>query len=297
MSAVAPENGLVTARDNLAFYQSLGRQTIESESCWWYNAYGQRTFYFAFPPQRLITPQPAEIGRIFAQLPALSALRYLSPAGNGQSNSYRWIRRAPYSIDSLSANSRSKIRRGLRHCTIRPVSFEELAAQGQLAQHDTMLRQGKPARDYDAGQLAQPGHSYAAWGAWIDDDLAAFVITQQIDDWVYIQVNRSVNRYLRHYPNNALVYTVTSRLLETPGISTVSYGWESLTPLESLDNFKLSMGFEQEAARQVILLSPWLRWAWNPATRALGRLASRTLPTNRIVKQLLGLSRFISKRV
>ncbi|MFN7827841.1 MAG: hypothetical protein ACK5RR_07755 [Acidobacteriota bacterium] len=297
MSAVVSENGPVTAHDNLNFYQSIGRQTIESESCWWYNAYGQKTFYFAFPPQRLISPGRAEVARLFAQLPVFSALRFLSPAGSRQANSYRWVRRGPYRIDDLSANSRSKIRRGLRNCAICPVSFEELATHGQLAQHDTMLRQGKPARDYQAGKLDHPGHAYAAWGAWIDDDLAAFVITQRIDDWVHIQVNRSVNRHLRHYPNNALIYEVTSRLLGTPGITTVSYGWESLTPLESLDQFKLSMGFEQEAARQVILLSPRLRWAWNPFTRLLGRLVSLALPTNRLVKQFRGLSRFITTRV
>jgi hypothetical protein len=294
MSVVAYEPRSVTTIENLNFYQSIGRQVQESESCWWYNAYGQRLLYFSFPPHRLIEPVGEELQQVFTKLPAISAVRFMSPATNGNGNSYRWVCRGPYTLDSLSANNRSKVRRGLRHCRIGPLSFAELDEQGQTAQHDTLRRFGKRITSYDASQLKSEAHSYQAWGAWIGTELASFVITQQVDDWIHIQVNRSVNEYLRFYPNNALIFTITSSMLNHPGINAVSYGWESLHPIDSLDRFKLSLGFVQEPVEQRVVLSPLLRGLWNPASRLGLRLLESTIPSNRMVRKVTGFARFIS---
>lgn len=293
MSVVAYEPRSVTTHENISFYRSIGRKVARSASCWWYNAYGQRLLYFAFPPQQLIEPAAGELRQLFATLPPISAVRFMSPAAAGRGNSYRWVRRGPYDLESLSANNRSKVRRGLKTCRIGRLTFTELGECGQTAQLDTLRRFGKRSVGYDTTQLRSGEHSYQAWGAWIGSALASFVITQQIDDWVHIQVNRSVNEYLRHYPNNALIFTITRMMLEHPGISAVSYGWESLHPIDSLDRFKLSLGFEQEEVEQRVVLSPLLRGLWNPATRRGLRWLETTAPTSRFVRRIAGIARFI----
>jgi hypothetical protein len=138
--------------------------------------------------------------------------------------------------------------------------------------------------------------AYEAWGAFVDDRLAAYMVTLWVEDWAHILVERSTTALLKHYPNNALVYTVTNELLSRPGVEVVSYGWEPLSASHaSLEQFKLSMGFSKEAVRQCIVLRPWLRPLANrPIRHAIGRLAAMKPDTHRL-QQVAGMLRFLGK--
>jgi len=127
----------------------------------------------------------------------------------------------------------------------------------------------------------------------VDGYLAAYLVTLWVEDWAYILINRSANAYLRFYPNNALIFTVTQQLLSRPGISTVSYGWEPLYPLESLEHFKLRMGFAKEPVRQCIILTPWLRPLLNPVMcRAIEKVTT-IRPNDHRLQRLAGLCRIV----
>jgi hypothetical protein len=51
-----------------------------------------------------------------------------------------------YALEKLSANTRSKVRRGLRRCTVRPLAMTDIAAQGRVPDRDTLERQGRSWR-------------------------------------------------------------------------------------------------------------------------------------------------------
>ncbi len=284
--SVAPE-------DVVALFKEQGRRVFQTPSCWWYNAYGQKRVYFAFPPHRLVSPSGEETSRIFKNNPGAYALRFIGPPRGLGDDSFIWVRRGPYDLESLSANTRSKVRRGLRHCRIRALDFDELVRAGETAQQDTLQRLGKEARAFRASKGMHESRAYQAWGAFVDDQLAAFLVTLRVEDWVHIQVNRSADQYLKFYPNNALVFSVTQQLLSDPQTAAVCYGWEPLTRIESLEQFKLSMGFVKEPVRQQVVPAPPLRILLNPVVRKIIEKAAAWRVSDQRLQQLAGLCRFI----
>ena len=117
-----------------------------------------------------------------------------------------------YGIEGLSANTRSKVRRGLRRCDVRPVPFSEICEQGRQADRDTLSRQGRVAgltgtrwRRY--WQSAARTVGMEGWGAYVGKELAAFLVTVRLDDCVEFLLARSRSDRLDAYPNNALIFT------------------------------------------------------------------------------------------
>ncbi len=287
------------AAEVVALLKSQGRKVVEASGCWWYNAYGQQRMLFAFPPQRQVNPNETEIREIFRQVPSAMVLRHLATATAASANSYLWVVRRPYSIESLSANHRSKVRRGLRQCEVRPLTFNELDECGRHAQSDTMRRLGKSESSFGISEGMRRSRAYRAWGAFVGSELAAFAITLTVEGWVHIQVNRSTTSLLKHYPNNALIFRIIEESLAGEGVEAVSYGWESLTRNESLEQFKSGMGFTREPVEQRIVIAPRLRPLWNPVSRPLRWLLGLLIaarPGNPRLQQIAGICRFIDSR-
>ena len=66
-------------------------------------------------------------------------MRFPAPLEGPGKLSYQIVCDAPgYGIDSLSANARSKVRRGQRRGTVVPVPFATIAAEGIAADRDTL---------------------------------------------------------------------------------------------------------------------------------------------------------------
>jgi hypothetical protein len=292
MQATAMASEPFSAAAVADFLRSQGRNVVEGADCWWYNAYGQNRVFYSFPPHKLVTPSSDHLSRLFKSLPQAKALRYLSPNDEKGKASYIWVCRSPYELERLSSNTRSKVRRGLKHCHVRSLSFDELDQYGAKAQDDTLkrLRLESPA-SVKPGKGLHECPAYEAWGAFVGDQLAAYVITLRIDDWVYIQVNRSVTEFLKLYSNNALVYTVVRELLSRPGVTTLSYGWEPLYEVESLDQFKSSLGFVRQPVKQCVALAPWLRPLLNPLVCRVVEQIALLRKSNRRLQWLAGICR------
>ncbi len=242
------------------FLTNCGMKVVRTASCWWYNPYWQERIYQAFPLHRSIDPSPQEIKELFQRLPKAAALRFLSTTDRRGRENFLWTRRRPYKIDCLSPNSRSKVRRGLKRCQVRKISWGELGENCWEADRDTAARHGDltPSSLGLATEL-QECPAYEAWGAFAEGRLVAYAITECIDDWLEIIVERSVTDYLKCYSNNALIFTVMEESLKRDEISTISYGLGGLVRRESLDDFKLSMGFEKTLVRQRVILRPILK--------------------------------------
>lgn len=143
------------------------------------------------------------------------------------------------------------------------------------ADRATLERQGRPARlegsrwaRYWAAATATPGME--GWGAFVGDDLAAFLVSVQFGDSVEFLLARSRSDLLDAYPNNALIFSVAEEMLVRRGLREITFGLESLESVGPLDQFKFGMGFEARPLRQRIVFHPAAGWL-------LERRALRTL--------------------
>lgn len=252
--------------------------------------------FHSFPAQRLVEPGPEEIAQVFRAAPGALAVRFPSPIEAPGKESFRWVCRKPYALTDLSESTRSKIHRGLKRCELRLVTCKELVRLGWAAHVETLGRHGvqeAASLGFDEDLDACP--AYAAWGAFFEGNLAAYIIALVVDGWAHLVVNRSSDSYLRAYPNNALLFHAVRELLGRPEISTVCHGWEPLVSHESLSHFKLSMGFVREPIRQRVLVRPRLGLLVNrPVCRVIATLA-RFGNRRHQVQQLGGLCEIISE--
>lgn len=243
------------------FLRAIGHRVVPLGSFVWYDA--SRFFFLSAPPHRTYRPGRDEIDAAFSALPCLG-VRFAAPLECEGKLSYQLVcDDRDYSLERLSANTRSKVRRGLKRCRVEPVPFATIARAGRQAHADTVARQGREGvlsgerwERFFAAAAAAPGME--GWGAWHGDTLAAFLITVAFDDGVEFLLARSCNDTLGAYPNNALIFTVTEEMLVRRRVGQITFGLESLEPVEPLDQFKLSMGFRKRPLRQRVIFRPAL---------------------------------------
>ena len=122
------------------FLGAAGAQVGEVDQVWWFKYNG-----FLRPAYL-----PHEIPAISPNI-ALEARRQLGgwfarwDSGFGALSDAEWwyvIRTGPYSMDQLSGNTRSKVRRGSKRLAARPVSFEEIRQQGFKVCESAVARYG-----------------------------------------------------------------------------------------------------------------------------------------------------------
>lgn len=284
---------MFSVENAVEFLRAQGRHVVRTESCWWYSAYNQTRVYYSFPPNRVVTPSQDEVKEVFKSASGVKILRYLSPATSTGKDSYIWTCRQPYSLQTLDSKARNQVRQGLKNCEIRSLSLSALESMGKRANAETMSRLGIDSGGLNFSHTMQTNSAYEAWGAFVDENLAAYIVTHRIEDWAYIQINRSVQEYLKHRPNNALVFTVINELLSRPGISTVSYGWEPLYSLDSLDHFKVGMGSVKEPVKQCALLVPWLRPVFSGFVCRTIEKVSEKRQHDQKLRQLSGICRLV----
>jgi hypothetical protein len=244
------------------FLSRLGHRVVQTRTSYWYDT--SRFFFMSAPPHRLYEPSEDELRVVLRKLPSLG-VRFATPFEGTGKPSYQLVcDNARYGLDVLSANVRSKVRRGLKRCAVGPVSFAELATAGRRAHQDTLARQGRDGvldgDRWDRFWTAAAGTpGMEGWGAWTGDILAAFLVTVTFQDGVEFMLARSCSDELGAYPNNALIFSVAEEMLVCRGVPEITFGLESLEPVGPLDQFKLSMGFRQRPLRQRVVFHPVLR--------------------------------------
>jgi hypothetical protein len=245
------------------FLRALGHRVVPTASAFWYDA--SRFFSLSAPPHRVYSPTAGELRVVLRQLRCLG-LRFAAPLQGPGKLSYQIVcDRREYGLDALSANVRSKVRRGLKRCSVAQVPCDVVATAGRRAHEDTLARQGRQGVLADerwdrfwAAAAVTPG--IEVWGAWSAGDvLAAFLVTVTFDDSVEFLLARSCSEELHAYPNNALIFQVTEEMLVRRGVPEITFGLESLEPVGPLDQFKFSMGFRARPLRQRIVFHPLLR--------------------------------------
>lgn len=272
------------------FLRCMGHRVHQAAGVWWFDVY-PRT-YMPFPFQALVAPDAVRAEGLLRRRGWL-ALRYPCAVERGRP-SYRLVCRAcDYGLASLGSKARNQTRRALERCECRALDFAELAASGPELNRDTLVRQGrKIGADFDAHwqryyRCAGEAEGADAWGCFAEGRLAAYLVAFRMEASSHVLIVRSHSELLRHYPNNALLYTYLRRCFDD-GLEEVSIGFEPLQDeMESLDHFKLGMGFEQLPVGQRIEFAPWLA----PLLPAAGALA-RLLPRGEARAKLAGMLRW-----
>lgn len=237
-----------------------GHFVIKSESSYWYNA-GPRVMQ-AFPYHWLITPSEDEINTLMRKN-KLMALRYSTkldaPIGT---ISYHAVYEEPdYKIEDLDRRSRQNVRKGLNNCVVEPISFERLAEEGWELEKDTLDRQDREGqygheewrnRCLAAGEI--PG--FEAWGAIINGELAASLLSFQSGDCCELIFQQSRRKYLNDRANNALTFFVSQTMSRRSDIHSIFYALHSLDAPPEIDEYKFRMNYKPKPVKQRVAFNP-----------------------------------------
>jgi hypothetical protein len=255
-------NAHVDAAGYASFLRTLGHRVVQTTSSYWYDA--SRFFLLSAPPHRVYDPPEEEIRTVLRRLPCIG-LRFAAPVEGHGKLSYQIVcDNGDYSLESLSANIRSKVRRGLKRCEVGPTPLSLIATAGRQAHHDTLARQGRDGvltgETWDRFWAAAGATAgFEGWGAWNGGQLVAFLVTVTFEDAVEFLLARSCSDRLGAYPNNALLFYVTQEMLVRRRVPAITFGLESLEPVGSLDQFKFAMGFQPRSIRQRVVFHPLVR--------------------------------------
>lgn len=279
------------------FLATTGHRVLCGAGAYWYDA--SPGFFLSLPSHRQLRPSADELRDLLGNQPC-AGVRFPAPLDGPGKLSYQIVcDTRGYRIEGLGANVRSKVRRGLRRCTVAPVPFATIAAEGVAADLDTLSRQRRAVRlDGPAWQCFWDAAGATAgmegWAVYVGAEMAAFLVSVQFDDCVEFLLARSRSDYLDAYPNNALIFQVVREMLVHRNLRQITFGLESLEPVDALDQFKFGMGFRAAPLRQRVVFHPLLRALLQPRPlRALvRRYAEARAAEAGFWRKALGLVRF-----
>jgi hypothetical protein len=266
------------------FFRSLGHQIVQTDSCFWYSS--QRFLFKNLPIHRNVDPSRAELAKVMLRGAAL-VVRYPGTPGEVAADGgiYACDDRN-YDFASLTANARSHTRRGLARNTVEQVDFKDLAVKAYPLIQETNVRQtGKQSNRSETHwksfcDLSNRSPGLEAWAAFVDGELAAFIVAMLAEDCYYIHLQKSASSLLKHYSNNALLFTVMKSALSRPNVGWVSNGQIALAAKEGLYHFKTSMGFQIHPFKEQVVFNPVIRpglWAGRAMTSRLAKINPENL--------------------
>jgi hypothetical protein len=282
------------------FLERLGHHTVKSESGWWFNA--GPGLYESIPPFALIGPSEQEIRRLLWR-PDVMGVKYYADIDQtpaGKPSFLYVVEDESYDLSHLQSKVRRRIKRYLDQCEVRQFDFDRLYETGMPLNQDTLARQKRtdPMFDSEAGwkQFCEAGRDVEGaqvWGAFVDGELAAYMMAFVIDGYCNCLYQMSWSKYLDMRVNHILTFRATQQMIALPYVHCVSQGHETVRDIEGLDTYKIRMGFTKRPLRQVVKLHPAVRLALMspPGQWALDALMQRR-PDNDFLIRLRGVLEF-----
>ncbi|MBI5252031.1 MAG: GNAT family N-acetyltransferase [Desulfomonile tiedjei] len=282
------------------FLAGIGHRVVRTKDTWWYESSSH--VYSNFPYHIPVTVKLNEIDEVLGNTGF--AAKYACPIEIGRPSYQHVCTERDYDFATLNQKARNRTRRGLERCSVRRLTFKELAATESLELcRDTWMRHGKPvpsdfedywSRFYNAADAASV---LETWGAFVGDELGAFLIAVLTDGCMCLRDVCSHSNHLHAHPNNALVYLFTKDAIARQEVSEVSYGLQSLQEgTETLDRFKEGMGFPRRPVGQRIevnrTLRPILRGPIAKAALRLSRMGNK----NQTIRKLSGLLQWYTEQ-
>lgn len=219
----------------------------------------------SIPPHARIRLSSADAWKLF--LRGYLVLRYTCDELEGSLSKEYVCEDREYSLESLDVKARNKVRQGLKNCVVRQIEFSDLKRNGWAINQSVFQRQDRVGPEFLRDPLrweqyvanCQKTPDVEVFGAFVGAELCAYTLIVRVEDYAYTYHPFASTAYLQFRPMNALIFWVTQRLMQTPGVRRVSYGLESLTPHPALEEFKAGMGFHGLPIGRRIQLNPLAR--------------------------------------
>ncbi len=254
----------------------MGRSYAE-----WCQARGDRLYHAAGLAWHLYNHAliPATPFPCSADLSAADARRLLHESGAlfvrfssgpvGEPTAWWYMVAAGYDLASLSANTRSKVRRGLRRNAVRRIDAEWLAQHGYqcyVAAHQR-YRNARPAgqQAFRDEILAEATGPFEHWGVFAGHALAGYASCIVEDGSVFTSSVTLDPAGLKQYSAYALLDSLLSHYVAGRGL-TMSNGTRAVSHDTQMQDFLLQFGYRRWYARLHIIYQPWfsllMRWLY-----------------------------------
>ena len=133
---------------------------------------------------------------------------------------------------------------------------------------------------------------FELWGTFVNDKLAAAIFFVQLDDCINMLYQQSLREYLPLRVNNVLSFLLTQELINRPSVKLIHYGLHSLDAPETVDKFKLSVGYSARLVRQRVVFHPAVPRAAIPSANKVLKAACKLFPKNNTLSKAEGFLRF-----
>jgi hypothetical protein len=205
--------------------------------------------------------------------------------------------RKDYDLNAVHPKARRQTRQALNNCAVKRIEFHDLVDVGYGLNRETELRQGR--KETGMSQLRWARYCEAAsqtpdmeaWGAFVQGQLAGFVVCALVGRCYNFIYQSSSTAMLLHRPNNALAFAVTKGAMGRADVDSVCYGLRSVENTESLEHFKLQMGFSIKPLEERVLLHPLIRAGLALGGNRLIAFAAARRQSNDFWRKALAVSR------
>lgn len=171
-------------------------------------------------------------------------------------------------IESLSANTRSKVRRSFKNCEFRRLTREEfLAADAYTVYREAFGRYRNVAAGPAERDVWERSVSPNAelWGVFLagTERMIAFAMNTVNGNGVNYNVLKAIPEHLsKNYPFYGLLFTMTRHYLAERGFRYVTDGWRSVTEHSNIQPFLIDkFHFRRAYCHLALYYAWWLRLA------------------------------------
>ncbi len=164
-----------------------------------------------------------------------------------------------YEVENVvSSRGRRAIRRGLRDCTVRLIESGDFSELAYPIYRQAVLDYGSQPPSHDAyAKQVDSLAGYAGtqfWGAFVDEQLAAFAACELVDGAVVLGSTKSDPEMDSHNANAALFYELTRFNLER-GAQYVTNGSRTVLHPTTINEYLERLGYRKAYCRLNVILS------------------------------------------
>jgi hypothetical protein len=274
------------------FYETAGYQVIRTKTGYWYSL--SPYIYQSLPPNHLIDPSEEELEQLFRQSKLLGA-QFPSFRNAGTETGFFVVRDKGYGLHFTQRQFRQHVQKGMRHCEVREIDFDDLYRHDMSVNQDAMARRKYKMprftdpklwrRFCDAGKNT-PGAGTK--GSFIQGKLASYLMYFLADKTCHGLHMMSRADMRAYCPNHALYYEYTKELISREGVEAVTTGFQAVPPLGQVDQFKRHAGYQKEIFYISLVLRPAIEsLLLNRMTDAVLSIAVRVARHKRILAPVI----------
>jgi len=161
----------------------------------------------------------------------------------------------------LSSNTRSKINRGNRRCSVKRIGIKWLANHGYecyFAAHSRYIYETPVSQPEFLNNISEMADGpFENWGVFVEDHLVGYCECIVEGNHVTTNVFKYNPAFLKHYSSYALInailnYYVVDRTM------IINNGTRSIAHDTNMQDFLLKFGFRKQFCRLNIIYQPWL---------------------------------------